>query len=140
MAAKSSVAGKELYLEFNSVDISLDVREFDPGLDGVYVDSTAGADEVESQFHIRDTLAPTASFLVQDDATGLATKAALEMGVQANLIWGPRGNSGGLEKWGITAEVKMANIAFAFDAEQVLDVEWVNVGRGWLYDGRTDTF
>lgn len=138
--AKSTVDGTLLYLEFNSVVIDTDYREFDPAIDEVQVDSTAGADPLESMHHIRDTVGPTGSFLVQNDTAGKAIVAALKMGATGNLIWGLLGNTAGLAKWGIEARVKTSNVAASYDSELILDVEWVNTGRDWLYDGRTATF
>jgi|SaaInl7_200m_RNA_FD_contig_21_1776474_length_1028_multi_20_in_0_out_0_3 hypothetical protein len=138
--AKSARSANVLYLEFDGLAIDTDFREFDPGIDEILVDSTAGADEVENQHRIRDTVAPTASILVEDSAAGLLIAAKLEHGTTGNLIWGPRGNTAGYPKWGIEARVKKANTAFSHEAEQVFDVEFVNVGREWLFDGRSDTF
>jgi len=138
--AKSARSANDLYIEFDGLAIDTDFREFDAGIDEILVDSTAGADEVESQHYIRDTVAPTGTFLIEDSAAGVLIQAKLEQGNTGNLIWGPEGNSTGDPKWGIEARVKKANIAFSHDAEQMLDVEFVNTGREWLYDGRTDTF
>lgn len=138
--AKSTRSANVLYIEFDGLAIDTDFREFDPGIDGVYVDSTAGADDLESMHPIRMTANPTGSFLIDDSAAGLAILVKLKEGATGNLIWGPRGNTAGYPKWGIEAEVKKAQATFSHDAEQVLEVEFVNKGRTWLYDGRSSTF
>jgi hypothetical protein len=137
--AKQTLDGTIAYVEFDGVEISVDFREFDPGLDEVSVDSTAGDDGLESSHKIRETVEPTMTVLIQDDATGQAIKAKLKHGQTGNLIWGPEGNSTGKEKWGIEARV-VVNRALAHDAEQILDITFKNIGRDWLFDGRTEAF
>lgn len=136
--AKSARSGHVVYIEFGGVAIDTDFRSFDPGIDSVETDATAGADALESSHQIRETVAPTGQFLIETTETALLAK--LEQGVTGNLIWGPEGNTTGMPKWGIEARIKKSNIAFSHDGEQVIDVEWVNTGRDWLFDGRTDTF
>lgn len=140
MADVQARSGHVSYIEFDGLEISIGSRDFDPGTDGIYVDSTAGSDELETQHKIRMTSNPTLKLLLDDSAEGLAIQAKLEEGNTGNLIWGRRGNTAGYAKWGISAEVKKASVVMAHGAEQVLDVEFVNKGREWLFDGRTDTF
>lgn len=137
--AKNTLDGTIAYVEFDGLEISVDYREFDPGLDEVSVDATAGADELESSHKIRETVEPSMTVLIQDDATGQAIKAKLKHGNTGNLIWGSEGNGTGKEKWGIEARV-VVNRVLAHDAEQVLDITFKNIGRDWLFDGRTATF
>ena len=138
--AKATFSGHLLYLEFGGLQIDTDFLEFDPGTAAVTIDSTAGNDGLQSEHTIREAVAPKLKVLLQSDAGGLAIKAALELGVTGNLIWGEEGNAAGKPKWGIEAKVKMSNIALAHESEQILDVEFMNVGRDWLFDGRTATF
>ena len=137
--AKNTLDGKSLYLEFDGLVIDTDYRDFDPGLSEVNTDSTAGADDLTSTHKIRDTCVPTLSVLLQGDAAGLAIRAKLAHGAEGNLIWGPRGNTAGLPKWGIEARVA-SNLPLSHGAEQVLDITFENTGRGWLFDGESDTF
>lgn len=133
-------SGLDYYVEFNGLALSIGVREFDPGIDTVTVDSTAGADGLETTHPIRMTSAPTLTLLIDKSAEGIAIKAALKAGTKGNLIWGEEGNATGKPKWGIYAEVKKANVPMSHDAEQVLDVEFINHSRNWLFDGRVATF
>ena len=136
--AKSARSGHVVYIEFDGVVIDTDFRSFDPGIDSVETSSTAGLDGLESSHLIRETVAPTGQFLIETTETAILE--ALEQGNTGNLIWGPEGNAAGKPRWGIEARIKKSNIAFAHDGEQVIDVEWVNTGRTWLYDGRSSTF
>ena len=137
--AKSTLDGTIAYVEFGGLEISVDFRSFNPNIDEVAVDATAGDDALESSHKIREVIEPTMTILIQDDATGQAIKAALKHGNTGNLVWGPEGNTTGKEKWGIEARV-VVNREVAHDAEQILDITFKNTGRDWLYDGRTATF
>ena len=138
--AKTPRRGNVLFLELNSVDASCAVRSFEDGKSEITTDATSGNDPLESQFFIRDTVAPTGTFLVLDDALGILIRAELEQGREYNLIWGPEGNAAGKPKWGIEARVNTDGPTYEHDTEQVLNVEWTNRGADWLFDGRSDTF
>lgn len=137
--AKNTLSGHKLYLEFDGLQIDGDFREFDPGIDEVSVDSTAGDDELESTHKIRENVEATLMILIQDDAGGQAIVAKLKHGATGNLIWGDNTNTAGKPKWGYEARC-VVNRSFAHDSEQVLDITFKNIGREWLFDGRTDTF
>lgn len=140
MAAKQARSSHVLYLEFDGQSLVTAFRKFDPGVSEDVVDATSGADGLSSEHTIRATVAPTGEFLVLDDATGQAIRAKLKVGTTGNLIWGEEGNASGKPRGGITARVKKANIAFSFDGEQVIQVEWSNTSADWLYDPNSSTF
>lgn len=140
MAEKQAQKANDLYLEFDGLVIDTDFREFDPGYGSVNTDSTAGADGLQSSLRIRDTVNPTLTILLTDDASGQAIKAKLIQGAKGQFIWGHEGNDTGKPKWGIDAQIDIAGRPHSHDAEQTLDIEFINLGRDWLFDGRTDTF
>lgn len=138
MTAKSSRSGHALYLEWDGVDISEQFLSYDPGLEEVTVDSTAGNDSVESAHFIRRKVAPTAT--VEVDTSDTTMLAKMKVGETGSLIWGPAGNGSGSERWGIDARLVKCNIAFAHGDRQVFDCQWVNTARTLLYDGTSSTF
>lgn len=140
MTDRQARSGHKYYVEFDGVDLSAFVRDFDPGTGGVYVDSTAGNQALETTHRIRGSVNPTATILVDDSASGLAVRAVLEESNTGNLIWGENGNTSGQRKGGISAICTKSNIVGSHEAEQVIDVEWGNVGLDWLYDPNSATF
>lgn len=134
------LTGDTFYLEFNGVVFKGDYREFDPGIDYDTAEGTAGGDEIRRHTRTKLKVEPTGTFVVDDDAYGVAMKAVLKVGQQGNLIWGSLGNSAGSPKAGILAEVKKANLADTYDEEKEWDVEWINVSGSWVFDPNTATF
>lgn len=138
MAAKASRKGNALYLSWDGVDITEQFLTFDPAMEEVTVDSTAGNDALESQFVIRDKTAPTAQ--IEVDTADTTMMAAMVVGNTGSLIWGFAGSGTGNAKWGITAELVKCNIVANHGDRQIFDCMWINTARDWDFDGRTDTF
>lgn len=138
MTAKSSRSGHALYLEWDGVDISEQFLAFDPAMEKVTVDSTAGQDTVESVHVIRNKCAPTGQ--VEVDTSDTTMLAKMKVGETGTLIWGPAGNGAGNERWGIDAVLVKCNIAFAHGDRQIFDCAWMNTARTLLYDGTSSTF
>lgn len=140
MADAQPRKGEEYYVEFDGQAITVGLRAFDPGLGEVSADTTAAGDALETQGLIRETIAPTMTVLVDKSATGILIEAVMAMGNTGNLIWGPRGNTSGYPKWGISARVAKSLPVLDHGDEQILEVEFANVGRAWVYNGRSATF
>lgn len=134
------LTGDTFYLEFDGVVLTSDYREFDPGVDYDTAEGTAGGDTLRKHMTTKLKVEPTATIVVDSDATGLLIAGVLEEGHTGNLIWGPKGNGTGMPKAGIVAKVKKVNIPSTYDAEREYDVEWINTDGAWLFDPTSATF
>ncbi len=140
MAAKQARPGLDYYIEVGGTDYTEFFISFDPGLSKKFVDATAGDDAVQSKVGIRMVCEPSGDILIEDGAAGLALQALLEEGNVTTLHWGARGNTTGYPKWGIDVEIEKGNIPMKHDDKQVISVVFANVGKAFLFDGRTDTW
>lgn len=134
------LSGDVLYLTFQGVSIHTDFRSFDPGIEYQTADATAGNDVAMSEILTKIKVAPKLKVVVDNDATGLAIRAALKLGQSGQLIWGEHGNATGLPKGGINATVKKSTVSGDPNKEQELDVEFMNTSGTLLFDPRTAVF
>lgn len=134
------LTGLGYYLEFDGVVIDNDYRSFDPGFEIETVEGTAGGDSVRLYVPTLIKVEPSGTFIVDNNANGIAIRAVLKEGNSGNLIWGPEGNAAGKPKWGITANISKSQVASTYDAELELEVTWYNEDGALLYDGRVATF
>lgn len=134
------LTGLGYYLEFDGVVIDNDYRSFDPGFEIETVEATAGGSTARSYVPTLIKVEPSGTFIVDNNANGIAIRAVLKEGNSGNLIWGPEGNAAGKPKWGITANISKSQVAATYDAELELEVTWYNEADDLLFDGRSATF
>lgn len=128
------------YLEFNSVALTSDYREFDDGMEEDTVDGSAGGDDVRVMVQTLIKVDPSLTIIVDDNAEGQAIRAVLKIGQTGNLIWGPEGNAPGKPKWGISARCTAAPTKRTYDKEAEIEVKFANLQGTFVFDGRTATF
>lgn len=134
------ITGASLYLSFDGVDIKTLYRSFDPGIEKENVDVSAGGDQLRFYADTLMKVSPTGTFIVDTAEMGTAaTKIlnALKVENEGSLVWGMAGTATGMDKWGITAKVVKSNHSSEYDGETEIEVEWVNTGSAFLFDGRT---
>lgn len=138
--ARLTGLGDNFYLSFDGVVIDQLYRSFDPGSEEENVDVSAGGDTMRVYAPTLRKLAPTASFIYDTAEIGTAaTKIfqALTEGNEGTLLWGPAGTATGMPKWGINARVSKSNAPQQYDGETEVEVEWINIGSAFYFDGRT---
>ena len=135
-----NVVGDDLYLEFNSVNISTLVREFDPGREDDTVEGTAAGDVLRAHVITKTMIEPTATLVLDSTATSIL--AVLKPGTTGNLIWGLQGNAAGLPKGGIAARVTKGypGASITYDDLTVLEITWINTSGAWVHDPTTAVF
>jgi len=132
--------GSQFYVEYDGVAIIGDSRNFDPGFEIETVEGSAGGDAVRNYVPTLIKCEPSGTFIVDNNAAGIAIRAVLKEGNDGNLIWGPEGNATGKPKWGVAANISKAQVAMTYDAEQEMEVTWYVTSGALLYDGRSATF
>ncbi len=134
------LTGLDFYAEFDGVALKSDYRTFEDGIELETVDGSSGGSTVRKEVATLFKVAPKLKIVVDNDATGLAIQAVLVEGHSGTLVWGRKGNTAGLPKWGISATVKKSTISNTYDKEKELEVEFYNTADDFVYDGRTATF
>jgi hypothetical protein len=132
--------GQTFYGEFDSVPFQGDTRLFDDGMEQQTAEASAGGDAIAVEVATMLKATPKLKIVVDSDAYGLALAAVLKIGHSGNLIWGPRGNTAGMPKWGLAVTVKKASDPHTYNKELEMDVEWYVYSGSLVYDGRTITF
>lgn len=134
------LTGLDYYLEYDGVAIKGDYRNFDPGFEFDTVEGTAGGDTVRNYVPTLIKVEPSGTFIVDNNAAGIAIRAVLKEGNDGNLVWGPEGNATGKPKWGVACNISKAQVSATYDAEQEIEVTWYVASGSLLYDGRSATF
>lgn len=132
--------GDNVYISFKGVVIDTLYRSFDPGTEEENVDVSAGGDTLRVYAPTLRKIAPSASFIYDTAEIGTAvTKIfqALTEGNEGTLLWAPAGTSTGMPKWGINARVSKFNPGLEYDGETEAEVEFINIGSAFYFDGRT---
>jgi hypothetical protein len=132
--------GSDFYLEFDGVDITADVREFDPGIEDDTTESSTRGSTLRTHLPTKTKVEPTASLALK--STNTTVLAKLKRGVSGSLVWGPQGNSAGDPKAGITAKVIKGypDQAITYDELTMIEVSWINTGDTWVHDPTTAVF
>ena len=108
MAACARITGKDLYVEFDSVDLSGDFRGFDTTEEIGTVDLTAGDDTGKCYGTLHTDGKATFTSLYTSTAgagAGSAAWAAVVPGTEGSLVWGERGTTTGYPRHHVTAFV-----------------------------------
>lgn len=144
---KTDLTGAELHIEWllsgdvTAITMQGMYKKFDPGFDATYEDNTAGADNLETQQKIRDSVAPKLSLAYRIGTAGDTLRDKLYQGARGRLVWGPEGNAAGKPKWGIECEVK--KFAPSHEASKLIEIEieFVNIGSDFVFNAANgDTF
>lgn len=135
-------SGKELYMEFNGVQLSGDHRSLTVSRSASTANTTAGADTAES--HIVLTTSATFDITILDDtsAAGDDVRGALFEGAEGTFTFGPQGNVAGKPKYSCGASVTSVQISYPYD--NVVEIQATLTRNGdWIanYDQNpTDVF
>lgn len=143
---RNSNVGNLLYLAWTPSGGSTHIlstyfSNFDAGFSTDVKENTTGGNELGSEQIIRQRVKPKASIIWEsDDATFDALKAAIAQKTSGTLVWGYEGNGPGKPKWGILAQISMMNAPMKHDDLVTIELEWINRGDTFVYDGNEDTF
>lgn len=138
----AKISGKNLYVEFGGTDISGNQRSFSITESQEQADATAGADAYRNYVNTMKTIEASVEILVEDFAStgGSALLAALDVGTQGTLIWGPEGTATGKPKKGFYATITQFDQALPFDDVYSINVTFTMAGTALAFDGVTDTY
>lgn len=136
----SRPVGAAAYIQFNTAVVSGLYRTFDPGTETEFVDTSAAGNGLRTYAPTLRNVAPTMTLIADTDEMGTAATeiiTALREGAEGSLVWGPYGTTAGLPKWGITARVAKHNPSLTYDGETEIEIEFINIGSAFLFDGAT---
>jgi hypothetical protein len=136
----AELTGSSFYLEFDGLVLTSDYRNFNDGLKQDMVEVTAGLDTLRHYTKTLEIAEPELTIIVDSDATGLAIYNKLKLGAAGVLVWGPKGATAGMPKWGLPVEVSEVPTDVTYDSERELTVKFMPTAGTWTYDGRTTTF
>ncbi len=124
--------GKDGYIEFQSVEISADYRNFDVELTIDTVEISAGDEASKSYLAtLKDGTAKLT--YAYTGTTGSAYTSLLAVGQRGNLLWGPEGNAVGQPQGGAEAivtahskpmtynELIVRTVTFQFSGDLIAD-------------------
>lgn len=134
-------SGKDTYVEFGGVDLSVTLRDFTITRTQNEADSTAGADEWENSVPTTKSIKATATAVVLKKSDGgAAVRSILAEGTEDNLLWGFEGNAAGKSKGGFLARVSKLDIKANYKEVVMYDLEFSMAGETLLFDDATATW
>jgi hypothetical protein len=136
----AKLTGKNLYIAFGSTVLSAAQRSLSITEEQETADVTAGADTYRNFANTVRMIEAEAELVYQDGTAGSAILAALTLGAEGTLVWGPEGNTTGLPRKGFLARVVNVSQDIPFDDAITITLGWQMAGTALVYNGITDKF
>jgi hypothetical protein len=117
--------GANLYVKFKTTVLSGEFRSFEVSEEIDLVDQTTGDDVAKTYLTAKEDGDASFESLNQTGATGgTAEWAAVDIGAEGTLEWGPEGTASGKPKHWVNAIVKNRKRAFPYDDVIKLNAEF----------------
>lgn len=130
------LTGKNLYVEFDGIDLSGNQRTFSVNEEQQTVDATAGSDKYQVFIPTVATIGADIEIIVSNEAAGNNIKNKLKPGTIGNLVWGAEGNTTGKPKSGFEAMISSVPKTINYNDVYVVRASFVNQGEDLLFDER----
>jgi hypothetical protein len=135
----AKLTGKNLFVSFGGTTLSSSQRSFDTTFEQEQADVTAGADDFRNFSNTVKMVEAETEIVVQEHASGgSALFAALTLGGQGTLLWGPEGTATGKPKFGFYATLTERSQQLAYDDAYILTCKFTMAGTAMLFQGVTD--
>lgn len=115
------LSGKNLHVTFNSVVLTADFRSGEESRSAELIDASAGDDAHMTYLVDKTDGTFTVEFI---DDTAHAAFDACAPGTEASLVWGPDGNTTGLDRYTVNAIVANRTRTNPYRDVQVVTVEF----------------
>ena len=140
-ATTNRYTGEDLYVSFQGVEISTDIRSFSVSQSTDIVEITAGDDASKGYIARLKNVTLSTTILQQGLAGGTAIRAAVQNGASGTLIYGPEGTASGKPKYTVLAIVTGNNPSMPYNDLVAMDISWqMNGAYIENYDTDGDTF